>query len=311
MLRALKTELVESDGLACLSGMPFSGLVFDARNTGGAVRVTFQEDTLTCQRVLGVESYSDGRPGGDSALLDIELPYIHAPMAAFDGFPDCAQDLDATLDNGSAFSGAIYVPSAKDGWEARLYTAGNQDIRLWWHPNGRLARASSGIPVDEEYSWYKDGSWERCCISPSPHEPLCLAIAPDHRVTLLILNDWKAAVFAPGRRMSFQYIDKFDDLLKLHSANDIMLAVDRDCIEEMPKIIASGFLDDAVIIKWNGSIFGDAVITLFETLSKKKLKAVSLQSYCDSSKDFAVALAEKLPELKVTSWALNKARRGQ
>ncbi len=302
MLRVLKTGLTECDGLNCLNGEPFSGLVFDVDRDGQAVHVTFYEDTLSCQRVRGVERYSDGRPGGDFTLEDVELPYIHTSLVLSGGFPEYAEDFEAKFDDGGGFSGAIYVPAAHDGWEARLYTAGNQDVRLWWYPDGRLADASSYVPVREEYSWHQDGSWKRFCIRTSPDTGLCMSFTPHHRVSLLIMENWKAAISDPGRRMSFQCIDQFDDLLRMHADNDIMVSVDSDFIDNVQAIVESGFLDDAVTIRWNGTIFNDAVITLFEALARKKLNTVQFQSSHEPSKAFAVTLAERLPKLKVVSW---------
>lgn len=88
----------------------------------------------------------------------------------------------------------------------------------------------------------------------------------------------------------------------MHADNDIMLSVDSDFIDSVQAIVESGFLDDAVTIRWNGAIFDDAVIALFEALSRKKLNTVQFQSSHEASKAFTVTLAERLPKLKVVSW---------
>lgn len=310
VLRALKSELVDRDGLAWLNDAPFSGLVFDTGSLDEAVQITFHGAGVSCQRIRGVESYNDGRHGGEFALLDVELPFMHTPLTSGE-LPEQAEHYDAKLDDGAGFSGALYVPSAKDGWAATLYTAGIAKAELWWYPDGRLARAHSFITITEEFSWYKDGTAKRCLIESSPDTRLCIAFAPDHHVTLLIVENWKAAVSYPGRSLNFQCIDKFDDVLKLHSDKEISLWVGNDFINSLAEIRESRFLDDVETIKWNGAVFGDPVFDLFEGLSKKKLRTVLFQSYHERSMAFAVTLAERLPELKVVSWALNKAKRGE
>jgi hypothetical protein len=311
MSRVLNSELAECNGIAHFNGTPFSGLMFKVVDDSRATHITFHEDALSCQRIQGIESYDDGRPGGGGALEDVELTYIHTPMVAPAGFPEYAEDFDAKLDDGRGFSGAIYVPNAHDGWEARLYTEGNQDVRLWWYPDGRLAHVASYIPVREEYAWHQDGTWKRYCVRASPDIALCMSFTTDHRISLLIMENWIAAVSDPGRRLSFRCIDQFRDILRMRCSNEIMLVVDSDFIDNIPAIIESEFLDDAVTIRWNGAVFGDAVVALFEALSRKKLNTILLESHSEPSKAFATVLAKKLPKLKVISWALNAARRGE
>ena len=310
MSRVLNGELAEYNGIAQFNGTPFSGLVFKVDDDSRATHITFHEDALSCQRIQGIESYADGQPGGGRALEDVELTYIHTPMVASAGFPEYAEDFDAKLDDGRRFSGAIYVPNAHYGWEARLYTEGSQDVRLLWYPDGRLAHAASYIPVREEYAWHRDGTWKRYCVRASPDTALCISFTTDHRISLLIMENWKAAVSGPGRRLGFRCIDQFSDILRMRSDNELMLVVDSDFVDNIPAIIESGFLDDAVTIKWNGVVFGDIVVALFEALSRKKLNTILLQSHSELSKAFAIALTKKIPKLKIISWAANTARQG-
>jgi hypothetical protein len=311
MSRALKTELAECNGLAYFDGNPFSGLVFTVDDDSRAAHVSFHEDNVSCQRIRDIKSYGDGKPGGNFTLENIELPYIHTPLVTSAGFPEYAEDFESKLDDGAGFSGVIYVPSAHDGWEARLYKDGNQDFRLWWYPDGRLAHVESYIPVREEYAWHRDGTWKRYCVRASPDMALCMSFTPDCRVSLLIMENWKAAVSDPGRRLSFRCIDQFHDISRMRCSNELMLVVDSDFIDNIPAIIESEFLNDAVTIRWNGAVFGDAVVDLFEALSRKKLNTIRLESHGEPSKAFAAVLAKRLPKLKIISWALNAARRGE
>ena len=155
------------------------------------------------------------------------------------------------------------------------------------------------------------GTWKRYCVRASPDMALCMSFTTDHRVSLLIMENWKAAVSDPGRRLSFRCIDQFRDILRMRCSNELMLVVDSDFIDNIPAIIESEFLNDAVTIRWNGAVFGDAVVALFEALSRKKLNTIRLESHGEPSKAFAAVLAKRLPKLKIISWALNAARRGE
>ena len=244
---------------------------------------------------------------GNSEPLDFERNYLQASYASSESFPDYAHDFDALLDDGSKFTGIIYVPDYKHGWEARTFTAGDQDLQMIWHANGVLAYALSYAPVHEEFSWFQDGSWKACNISllDAADTGLSMKFEFDGRLEYLLMHRWKDALCDPRRKTSFHCINRFDDLYKLFVTQEFSLNVDDEFTSRTEEIENAGFLNKANVIHWYSETCVDSLIDLFAFLSKKNLKKVIFESYESSTGDFVASMKSKLPQLDLVSMALN------
>jgi len=308
MLRALKSELSVREGIACLDGVPFSGLVFDVDDSSEAVRISFSDVTLSCQPVRVVESFNGGKRGGEFAPLDIERRYMHCSLITHDEFPDFAQDVPAEVEGKDNFNGIIYRPLRQRGWGARMYTAGDEQVRLWWHPNGVLGLAALiNYPVNEEFSWFQDGRWKTCRISPLDlaNVGFSMEFNSDGCLKQLLLHRWEDAVRDQRRKTAFQCIDRFEELYKFPITRHFSLNVDDEFIHRIEEIKNVGFLDDAEIIWWVGDICCERLVDLFIFLSGKNLKKVIFGSYKSTVGDFVSSIKGRLPQLEIVSVALN------
>lgn len=309
MLRALKTDLSVSDGIAYLDGVPFSGLVFDVDGSSEAVRISFSGVTLSCQPVRMVESFSGGKRGGEFALLDLERDYTHCSLITHDEFPDFAQDVPAEVEGKDSFGGIIYCPRQQRGWSAHMYTAGDEQARLWWHPNGVLGLASLiNYPVNEEFSWFQNGRWKACRISPLDLTDVGLSMefSSDGRLKALLLHRWEDAVRDSRRKTSFQCINKFEELYKFPIIPHFSLNVDDEFIRRIEEVKSMGFLDGAEVICWVGDVCSERLVDLFIFLAGKNLKRVIFGSYKSAVGDFVSSIKGKVPGIEIVSVALNR-----
>ena len=303
MQRASKSQLTVSDGIASLGGIPFSGLAFDVDNDSDAIRVVFRDIPFSCRPVRSIESYSNGKLGGNFTPLDVELKYTSNAFLSFDEFPDCATDYPASLEEGEALSGIIYIPGQKFGWEARMYTMGTEDVKLWWHANSVLGLAVAGGIVHEEFRWYENGNWKQCWIFNGG--TFNVEFNTDGRIAFLILKNWEAALAHPDRKTSFRCIDKLSDLFRLKASVKLHLDFDDAVANHVPEFLGSGIFDDVQCIRWNGTVANKHIDDLFLHLSRRSLKKIILGSYGDFVGEYCLMLRKKIPAVEIVSAALN------
>jgi hypothetical protein len=301
--RALKNQLILANGIAYLDGVPFSGLAFDIDNDSEAIRITFYDVTLSCHTVRAIESYSDGKRGGDFAPVDIELKYMESCLAFLGAFPDDAEDLPAEFSDTKPFSGIIYTPDLQRGWEARLYANGSKHIKMAWYTDGVPEYAVAYAPIYEYFHWYKDGSPRQCWIHNGG--TFNVQLGPDGRLLSLTLKNWRSMLRNTKRKLPFRCAGEFPEILKYRSAPSIWLDFDDEVAKNVPDILNSGLLDDAEIIRWNGVVATNAMEELFASLSKNKLKKVICGSHESAVGEFCIMLKKRIPNLEIVSTALN------
>ena len=190
-----------------------------------------------------------------------------------------------------------------------MYTAGDEEARLLWHTNGVLGSAALiNYPVNEEFSWFEDGRWKACRISPLDliNVGLSMEFNFDGCLKALLLHRWEDAVRDLRRKTSFQCIRNFEELYKFPITPHFSLNVDDEFIRRIEEVKSVGFLDAAEVIYWVGDACSERLVDLFIFLAGKNLKKVVFGSYAITVGNFVSSIKGKLPGLEIVSVALNR-----